>query len=347
MTFISEYDVPGLRRLLAVALRNHKSPHTIFERLQECLAGMYSPHGDFNQRDYDIAFIAKALGGPRLLFALQHAFGIPSVTTTTRNHHVPEIHPCVGTPCATEIKQLLDTLMHPDVRSPPSTETIRRIGRVLMMDGVAIEEVCRYERWRDVILGICREHGGRVPLFATDYEAIQAIEKALERGDCHIGKDATVVAIASLTDPDDYLPIPVLVSASCKQETADELAHWISVFLEVWRDHPYGEALHGPIVTIASDGESTFRAARFKLAMSETIDASTPAGRTIHKLQGLSKKTGPRGLLGTCDPKHIFKRTKVSVFASNTLLTILKVMPHFLVVFLAYRLATQPLHRSS
>ncbi|KAF9063219.1 hypothetical protein BDP27DRAFT_1232487, partial [Rhodocollybia butyracea] len=112
---------------------------------------------------------------------------------------------------------------------------------------------------RNVVCGLCCEHGDSVNCSVTDYNAIKAIKTTLDGGEVHVGKDATVLAIGSLSDPDNYIPIPVLLSSSCKAEDANQLAHWLNLFLKVWRSHPNGKKLHGPTTVLASDGESTFR----------------------------------------------------------------------------------------
>ncbi|TRM56361.1 hypothetical protein BD626DRAFT_414104, partial [Schizophyllum amplum] len=137
---------------------------------------------------------------------------------------------------------------------------------------------------------------------------VDRIANALKQGTvCH-GKDGTVIAIAAIADDEHYAPVPILLSPSCKKETGDELAKWLCEVVDVWEEHEYGKRLHGPIRTVASDGESSFRAARFKLCMTESLDTSEPLGELLSSLVGLNLQTGPRGLLGTCDPKHVIKR---------------------------------------
>ncbi|KAF8868485.1 hypothetical protein BD779DRAFT_1596146 [Infundibulicybe gibba] len=178
-----------------------------------------------------------------------------------------------------------------------------------MWYGIALEEVCRYDALRNSILGLCREHTDHIDTTLTSIETIKAIEKALyETETCCHGKDGTVVAVAAIAGAQHYTPIPVLLSPSCKTEKGSELGGWLQTFLEVYKTHPYGETTHGAIWTLASDGESSFRAARFALCMSEQLDLSSGLGMRLCSLQGLNLQTGPHGILGTCDPKHVMKR---------------------------------------
>ena len=129
-----------------------------------------------------------------------------------------------------------------------------------MIDGVAREEVCRYDHRRGVILGVCREHTSTASILEVHtLNDIRKISESLYEKKCHHGKDGTVIALASITGDEYYFPVPLVLSPSCKSETGDQLSIWITRFLDIYRAHPSGEKLHGPIRTLATDGEATFR----------------------------------------------------------------------------------------
>jgi hypothetical protein len=67
---LSKHDIPGLCRLITVALRNGASTQTLLSKLNQAIAGVYSPQGNWSQREHDIAFLVKSIGGPKLLYAL-------------------------------------------------------------------------------------------------------------------------------------------------------------------------------------------------------------------------------------------------------------------------------------
>jgi hypothetical protein len=139
-------------------------------------------------------------------------------------------------------------------------------------------------------------------------EDINTIKEALYKHETiYDGKDGTVVAIASIAKSKYYAPIPLLISASCKKEKGEKLAEWLGLLLQVYRNHPYGEKVHGPIRAIASDGEASFRSARFILCMTQTLDPQSKLGKVLYQLPGLNCKTGECDVLGTCDFKHVIK----------------------------------------
>lgn len=75
---------------------------------------------------------------------------------------------------------------------------------------------------------------------------------------CHCGKDATVLGLVPITDKENYHVTPLILSSSCKAETGQGLASWVEKFIEEYQEHPNGAQCHGPIHTLATDGESSF-----------------------------------------------------------------------------------------
>ncbi|KAI0769519.1 hypothetical protein BC629DRAFT_1258578, partial [Irpex lacteus] len=66
---IGTTDVPRVKQLVAQGLKQGSSVDMMVTKLREAAAGLYKPRG-YEQHDAELAYLAKALGGPRLLFAL-------------------------------------------------------------------------------------------------------------------------------------------------------------------------------------------------------------------------------------------------------------------------------------
>ncbi|KAF9021980.1 hypothetical protein BDZ89DRAFT_1163453 [Hymenopellis radicata] len=314
MMLLSKNDVPGLRRLVSASLKRSGSASTLLNTIQRCLTSRYRVRSGFTQRDFDKAFLGKAYGGDRMLQTLHRAEGYPARTTLLKNHHVPQLLPSLSVPTAHEIEVNITALLDPAVRTPPTKSSTGKLrGIIVMIDGVALDEIIRYDSVRNVIVGQCREHSQHLNVVVNTIEDIEKVAVALEQQPdhaeaCHRGKDGTVLAIATVSDSEHYAPVPLVLSPSCKAETGRGLAQWLRVFVEVWRTHPFGEALYGPIRALASDGESSFRLARYHMCMSETVSQETRLGQLLWDLPGLNLQTGKYDILGTCDPKHVFKR---------------------------------------
>ncbi|KAI9058984.1 hypothetical protein FKP32DRAFT_1541892, partial [Trametes sanguinea] len=184
-------------------------------------------------------------GGPRLLYALSHAFGLPSVSTLQRHMPIPRLLPCISKPTEKEISANVNALCDP-LRKPPMLARRPTVAPlVLMVDGIAIEERCRYSAEHNSIIGLCREHSQGIPTRVTSFDVIQEVERALHGPHsngtpiCHYGKDATVAAVAPCARVDHYTPVPILVSSSCKAEGAEGVVETVSTILDVWRTRKY------------------------------------------------------------------------------------------------------------
>jgi len=86
------------------------------------------------------------------------------------------------------------------------------------------------------------------------------------------------------------------------------MAKWVVDMVRAWDTSPDGAAIHGPIWSIATDGESTMRACRFILCMTHELAIADPLYPFLRNLTGLNLFTGANNVTMTCDPKHIFKR---------------------------------------
>ncbi|KAF8181781.1 hypothetical protein BJ912DRAFT_806303, partial [Pholiota molesta] len=306
---LSQHKIGGVSTILEIGIRNGASPAALYAKLERAINGLYSPRSGWTTREFDIAFLATALGGARLLYVFQKADSYPSNATLKRRKPIPELLVSTGIPNDPEISQNLTSILGEGGRRAPDNPLI---GQTLMIDGVALEEACRYDHQRGCILGICREHAHLAPrgLRVQDYQHILDLSDSLydEPPACHHGKDGTVLALAPVTGTKNYYPTPVLLSPSCKKETGDELYDWVVRFLNIYRDHLDGEKKHGPIFTLATDGESSFRSMRYRLGVSEMIDIDSPMGQIVYHLPGFNCFTGPNGIATTSDPKHIVKR---------------------------------------
>ena len=192
-----------------------------------------------------------------------------------------------------------------------------------MFDGIALESKGRYCSRRDSVIGLCCEHSKNVGLRVSSFEAINNIHKALFKSPddntkkvC-FGSDATVVALAPYARDNHYTPVPLVASPSDKTETGEQLSIWIRDLLDEYNAHAFRRILHGWINTIASDGDSSFRKARHILCMTTALDADSELGRILRGLLGMNILTSPEGIVGTCDPKHVFKRMSGQSYRLN------------------------------
>ena len=308
--FLASSDVQSLRHLLSVSLCKGASPSAILAQMQCSLDGKYNPQIKFSKHDLAIGFLAKSLGGPQLLYALSKGDRYPSVSTVAQKYHIPRIIPSVSVPTWQEILDNIKMFFGSNGKLEPKSVLPSQSlpGHILMIDGVALNKFCRYDADQNCILGLCHEHSHTINTHIVSLDTVRAVEKAIHNEKtCCYGKDGTVVTIGPYADTEHYTLVPIVVLPSCKKENAQQLLRWIKLVLAEWKAHPDGEAKHGPIWTIGSDGESSFRSMHMSLCMTRSVDPNSELGHILDTLSGLNQQTGEDDSVGTCDPKHIIK----------------------------------------
>lgn len=128
---LSSQDVPRLRQLLSVQLKQGKSIDAILAKLAYAIDGTYRAKG-YTQEDVDVALLAWRLGGPRLLHVLSKKEGYPSTRTIARK---VKLH-----------RFTLSTHGHSGAALKANVETAEGDTRpkVLMVDQIAAEPTLHY-----------------------------------------------------------------------------------------------------------------------------------------------------------------------------------------------------------
>jgi hypothetical protein len=317
-------NIPALRRVMHRAVTQRRmSPELVFLTLQKAMAGTYKPRGGWNQRELDMSFLAKVASGSRFLGALNRADGYASATTIRTKFDVPRLVVSSGKPedLRSEINSNITAFFNSELLRPPQPTGIsqnrRHVGVVSMWDDISIEEHCQYEWIRNISLGLAREYAKRWPKLQIDSDDdILAMKNAVENPDAPLklryGKDATVAAIAPVTPlppTNVYHPVPLMVSANCKETTVSELVEILQTMTQAWKEHPDGQAKHGPIVTYASDGDGVSRAARHQMCTEASLDEVDPElNAVLSRLIGLNTMVSKDGATHSCDFKHLWKR---------------------------------------
>jgi hypothetical protein len=308
----SSHDFPGARRLLESILSRTQNPETVHEMLLSAASGTFAPRGRFSQRDIDMAFLVKSLGGPMLLYAMQKGAGFASTSTVQREANVPQVLASCGIPSTAEVHTNISEQLSSSVRPPcarPSTWCALP-GNTLMFDDVSVDPKARYCKQRDRMLGFCREHVHTIETRVMSKAVIDAARTALwETKTVHFATNATVVALGSFINYEHYEPVPLVLSGTDNSETAETLQAWIVMTLDVYDKHPSGATLHGPIWVLASDGASLYRKAKYLIcSKADLINVGPQLFEILSELPGLNLSCSETGIVGGCDPKHVFKR---------------------------------------
>jgi hypothetical protein len=126
--------------MLTTLTKRGASPHAIGFTLECAIAGLFSARGGFTLRDMDISFLAKAIGGPWLLYALQKSHGLASLSMVKRHKKIPKLMASIGIPTRTEIWANISSFLDPEIKPAPTNPGGGELpGNVLMFDGIALE----------------------------------------------------------------------------------------------------------------------------------------------------------------------------------------------------------------
>ncbi|KDN34835.1 hypothetical protein RSAG8_12105, partial [Rhizoctonia solani AG-8 WAC10335] len=320
MLAISESDDAAVGRIVQTALRQGAGVNTIIDRLIQAHKGLYHPRL-YSQKAFDLAVLVHKIGGPRLLFAVGKAMHLPGISTVRSQLDLPQLRPSIGFPTKDELMTNIQTSFGPEAsKSGPGMQT----GLSLMLDEIAIEPRLRYSIQQDSVVGACRDHGSQHILenLSSQKDALQAIldiQAQLGSGACHRATEATMAAIARFGKL-NYLAALILASGTCKTEKAPDQARLIELILQSWKESPFGEAMHGPIWSICTDGDAKRRLALFRHCMKIKLSPSSDLFCLIGHLPLLNLHCGLNYITHDGDYKHEEKRLASAMRSRSGLL---------------------------
>lgn len=182
-------------------------------------------------------------------------------------------------------------------------------GHSILIDEIAIEERPVFVKWLNTVGGLCREHTKFVDLRMTNIPGLRILVNALFQPTptIHFAKEATVAGIAAFR-AEHYEVKPVFAAGTCKTEKAPDCVKLIQALLDAWKDSPDGEKRHGPIWSVASDGDGVRRATFHTLFMKDPLKPEDLLFAILSPLVGLNLQTGESFITAEFDPKHPCKR---------------------------------------
>ncbi|KAG8697896.1 hypothetical protein FRC08_006250 [Ceratobasidium sp. 394] len=262
---------------------------------------------------------------------MYRGLGLPGLTTTYQQMNCPHLRPSIYFPTTADVSFNIASMFRP-IHEPSASnqsQPCRRLWSILI-DEVAVEKRPHYYSSGDAIAGICREHSSSLDLTAVTSRGlagIQAVQASLESSACHHAREATVVAIAGFgKEAIDYSACVVLVSGTCKTESERDGFQLIHTVIESWKVSPQGEAMHGPIASLATDGDPTRRRAFHAYCTTQQLSPSSPLYELLGTLPLFNTYCGLDEITHDGDFKHEEKRfasalrTKDGILVSGTLI---------------------------
>jgi hypothetical protein len=95
---------------------------------------------------------------------------------------------------------------------------------------------------------------------------------------------------------------------TCKRGSFRDAALIMEMLRQAWKISPFGEALHGAIWSIASDGDPKRRPALYLHCMIQELTPADPLHQYVGNLRGMNLWTGLDGMTQDLDVKHDLKR---------------------------------------
>ncbi|KAL0065967.1 hypothetical protein AAF712_007095 [Marasmius tenuissimus] len=308
-TFIEQNSVPNITLLLAQCAKEGISVKKTLERMSMAVRGEYHTR-KYTQYQIDLGTLCYLTGGSSLSYALHNSnLSLPSLSTIKENNIELALTVSVALKdIGGDIVSNIEVLFNP--KSWGQGPRTKRVGHGLSLDEIALEERPFYLALMDKIGGLCREHSKSLNLLVGNtLDNVLAAAEAVfgDNPFAHLAKEATVAAISSMTR-EAYYAKPILISPTCKTVCIDDSVHIIREILRAWKESPYGDAMHGPIWFVASDGDSKRRGALYVICMTHRLSEENPLYDILLPLTGLNKWTSKDGVTMDFDFKHLFKR---------------------------------------
>ncbi|KAK6969185.1 hypothetical protein R3P38DRAFT_3504625 [Favolaschia claudopus] len=319
-SFIGQNSIPALHRLLANANKEGWSPVNTLEHCQLAKAGKYTAR---NYTDYEInlAILLYELGGGAAVHAMNHSiFALPSRNTIQPYRQDFKLIPSVSGLRFTDISQNITTLFgsHPSREGESDVSPPEKCGHTLSLDELAADPRIDFMPETDEMGGLCLEHLSELETVKVgkDLQAVEAAVAAVKAGKVHVSHEVCVGAISHLYGT-NYGAKPIFMGLTCKKGPWQDSVRLIEVIIAAWKRSPDGEAKHGPLMSISTDGDHKRRLALFILCMQNEILPGNPLYPFVCKLPGLNLRVGKGNITHDGDPKHIFKRNRSLLSSSD------------------------------
>ncbi|KAJ6556912.1 hypothetical protein B0H10DRAFT_2371775 [Mycena sp. CBHHK59/15] len=309
-------SIPALHRLLANAEKEGWGPKKILEQCQLAKAGKYTAR-NYTQYEIDLAIELYELSGEGSVYSMNHSiFALPSRKTIQPYRQQFNLVPSVGGLRLADVSRNITTLFGSHTLRDKETNSFPPIkcGHTLSFDELATERKVVYMTETDEMGGFCIEHlAGLDTIKVGKYtHTVEAAVSAVKEGKVHISHETCVGAISRLYET-NYGAKPVFMGPTCKKGPWQDGLWMIEMVLGAWKRSPDGEVKHGPILSVATDGDHKRRLVLFILCMQSEILPGNPLYPYVRNLPGLNLRVGKDNITNNSDPKHTFKRTRSSL----------------------------------
>ncbi|KIY63144.1 hypothetical protein CYLTODRAFT_403633 [Cylindrobasidium torrendii FP15055 ss-10] len=308
LDLLGTHDVPGLNRIFRIAKEAGWGIETLLEKCRLALSGRYHPES-FERWEIQLAIALYEIGGGAALHLLHMSpFRFPSRDTIAPHRREHDLRITSGG--SSDFEKFADVFANILSLFSDTSGSLRKVVMTLAMDEISIDARLCWLATNDSIVGLCehvKDHIESLKMGST-LETVKLVAGLVREGKVHVGQELFVASV-SRNDEFDYGTRPVLIIPTCKKDSSyTTAAHDIEVIKQAWKLCPSGEALHGSIGLIASDGDPKRRVAIALHAMVSEITADHSWYPYFGGLVGVNQWIGQHGEIQDMDFKHNMKR---------------------------------------
>ncbi|KAJ7598326.1 hypothetical protein C8J56DRAFT_1091577 [Mycena floridula] len=295
-------------RIVRAAMSRRLGIHSLQASYDRAAAGLYHPK-NYTEKDDMRQLLNWRIGGTQMA-EIAHRTGaaLPGLSTIRGRSTVPIIIPSHSKPKPEEVTENVVSCFT-GMDEVIGNQKTRVVHQVLMFDEIATERRPRWDSKTNKFLGVCREHGHKTALEFRNEKDLETLFDDLEKQQAHLASEATVGAIGMLgLDTRVYAARPVLVSGTCKIETAEEHVKVLETTLNAVNSQKPLTKLR--TISIASDGEAKRGKALVQLTFKRMLSPDSNIYGLLSSLVFMDLHVGDDDLTSDKDYKHIPKRLR-------------------------------------
>lgn len=320
LAVVEEFDPKRVAAIIKAWRRHRGSIPALTQSFRLAGEGRYAPKG-FTRRELDLGLLDLILGNLTLVYAHNHALGLPSITTIRSHCVMTRIRPNVGPISVDVIKANLENVFLPSLRdsdthpssylssaSSSSTSLQCRLLANIHADGIKTLPNLDYDYATDSLLTTCFQHTKTAEELRMDSEAkVQSVIESLNASTIHMGSETTVVAVKVFGRRGVS---PILLASGCSVLDTSATSNLMQSVLQAYQGSP-SVLDRIQINAFVYDGASQWRYAGhqqfMKYKLSETFMPELWA--SVRRMRGFNAWVGPDGITQEFDYRHLWKRT--------------------------------------
>ena len=268
---VSQHNIPRLKELVAVAMRNKRSISYIISQVLNAIDGVYLARPSEN--DKDLAYLILQFGGPALVDICHRANCLPSSYTAYRMAKQLKQIDC-------SINYTAKVCMQINISLNEENSTY---SYSLKADETYVNPHVRYDSKSDEVKGLCYQHGENYKSF-TSFEEAETVAEAIRNSEVHVPKECLVISGCAMNNTSSsYI---ILAWLTCDKKDFDgAFKHFKSLI------STYHDITKKPLMNFSTDDDGTRRQV-FNHLLDNTLNEDSPVGDIICGLEFVDLQCG-------------------------------------------------------